>query len=431
MPTTKSVSCFFIAVLLFLSLGCARAIRSATRLQSIEARTLMLELATPNPPLVLDVRDSEDFQKGHIPGARSVQAKDVEAFVFRSDISPKRTVVVVCYSGHLSSFAGASASAWHRGPVKDLAGGMEAWNAQGLAISQGNGETVPSEMLAPATKVMSWSQQMVASVLFAFVKPLYMLICLLLILALRKARSAPMRLLFWALVCFDLGEAFCALDYLFSSGSHVLIAPLDLLHGLGMVGMGVLAPWALFRLADDRVLHYGDPKLVCSIQRFCGNCWKRQQAQCGLHQLFLYTQPALLILALLPLSIAIIPPHYVTNVFGTSVLYGAPILNEMVELWGYSILGSLCFLITFLVLLKGPSSTHRAELPFFLGLGFSGFAVFRFFLHTAFRHSVNISDFWEEITELIAICAIALALYIFRSSLGLVDKKATPAVEEA
>lgn len=105
------------------------------------------------------------------------------------------------------------------------------------------------------------------------------------------------------------------------------------------------------------------------------------------------------------------------------MLYGAPIYNELVELWGYSLLGALCFLVTFLVLFQGPTTTRRAELPFFIGLGFSGFAVFRFFLHTAFRTSVHVSDFWEEITELIAIGTIALALYTFRSPLGLGENR--------
>lgn len=422
-----SRSCIFrnvllLAMFLLLGTGCSNTLHWVLRIPSLSPEQLSDQLDGPNPPLILDIRNTPDYQEGHIPGAKSINLEGIEGYLSRISVPLNRPVVVVCYTGKLSTLGAAAAAAWHRGEVHDLAGGMEAWSTQSRNVEWGEGDVIPTELTKAPEKRMNRFHQGVAFFIAAFIKPFYMLLCFILILVLARTSSTPLRLLFWGLVCFDVGEAFCALDLFFGTPGNP-IAPLDLLHGAGMVGMGVLVPWGLMRLADERVVRYGELSQACVVQRFCGLCWKHQQVSCGLHRLFIFTLPALALLSLIPLSFAPRPVHYVSQVFRTTVYYGAPLINECVELWGYTILGSLSFLMTWLMLRGGgPESTRRAELPFFLGIGFSSFAIFRFFLHEVFRQTVHGSDFWEELTETIAISGIALLLFVFRKQLDLLDR---------
>lgn len=402
---------------LLFSAGCERALRLAVRIDSVDPADLAVRLSEADPPLVLDLRDAGEFARGHVPGARRVSVEGLEGYLSRALLAPERAVVLVCEDGLLSQFAGASAAARHAGPVLDVAGGVAAWNESGLPLEAGSGEVVPAKWLEPAVRSSSRVEQTVAFASAFVLKPAYMLLCLVLILVLAQSTSTPMRMLFWGLVSFEAGELFCALNYYFHPRGGWL-HPLDLVHGAGMAGMGVLVSRALFRLADERVLHYGDPAQTCAVQRFCGRCWKRQEAPCGLHRLFLVTLPALAVLSLIPLSVPVRPLHFVTSIFGTWADYGEPLLNMLVEQQGYALFGAACFLWALARLRGGPGSTRRAELPFFLGLGFASFALFRFLLRNAFHDAPHWADFWEEMTEFVAIAGLGLFLLFFRGPLG-------------
>jgi len=396
-----------LALILLGSLGCERTLRIAARVQSLSPREAQ------GAPVILDVRAPEEYQAGHIPGALSVPAEGVAGYLSRCPLSMDQPLLLVCEHGKLSQVTGAEARGWHRGPLRDIAGGMEAWRQAGLPVVKGPGEAPPQALLATPVRVLSHFEQIITFVSGCIIKPTYMLASLLLILALRKRRG-PLALLRWGLICFLVGETFCALDY--ALGKPGLLRPLDLIHGLGMALMGALAPWALFRLADERVLHYGDPAQTCTIQRFCGECWKRQRVPCLGHRLFRITLPALMLLSLIPLSAPLQTSSYTAQVLGSPVPFGSALFNEMVELWVYALLGILGFLVA-LLRLRGSADTRRAELPFFLGLGFSSFATFRFLLHNAFIEAQHGSSFWEEVTELVAILGLGYLFYALRGPL--------------
>lgn len=433
MASTNSVSrslsfawCLRLAILfLGLNMGCSKVLKLALHIPSLSTTQLTERLASPNAPLVVDMRKDKDYQAGHIKGAKAIPLAGIGGYLARNPLPLDRSVVLVCYRGNLSKLGASEAAAWHRGEVFDLDGGMTAWIAQGGNLEQGPGEIVPPELTQVPVRPLSLLAQGVVSALAVFVKPLYMMVCLVLIWVLAQAKSTPLRMLFWGLVCFEVGETFCALDYLFFSHNRPL-AIVDLLHGLGMVAMGVLIPWGLMRLADERVVRYGDTTHSCIIQRFCGECWKQGPVSCGLHRIFLWALPAFALLSLIPLTFAPHPAHYVSQVFNTVVHYGSPIFNDLVELQLYAVIGCICFLVAWFMLHgRGPESTRRAELPFFVGIGFSSFAVFRFFLYEVFRQSMYKADFWEEITETLAMLGLGLMLYVYRKQLNLPKSQRT------
>jgi hydroxyacylglutathione hydrolase len=87
-------------------------------------------------PLVLDVRQRDEYERGHVPGAVHLMAGDVPE---RLGTLPKdRPIIVMCAAGYRSSVA---ASLLHQAGFEDVtwvSGGVPAWRAAGYPL-----ETAP------------------------------------------------------------------------------------------------------------------------------------------------------------------------------------------------------------------------------------------------------------------------------------------------
>src|SRR5579864_7729923 len=84
--------------------------------------------------VVVDVREAQDFAKGHIPGAINVPKEQWDR---AQGLAQDKTNVVYCYSQqcHLASNACAQFAA--RGyPVMELEGGFEVWKDHQLDIEE-------------------------------------------------------------------------------------------------------------------------------------------------------------------------------------------------------------------------------------------------------------------------------------------------------
>jgi len=90
---------------------------------------------------VLDVREGDEFQSGHIPGAYHVPRGFLEV---RADLShPKRDpnmadrsqkFLCICGGGHRSALAAQTLAAMGFDNVKSIAGGMSAWSEANLEL---------------------------------------------------------------------------------------------------------------------------------------------------------------------------------------------------------------------------------------------------------------------------------------------------------
>lgn len=99
-------------------------------LQTVAPRPLWDLLRGENPPLICDVREPREFQRAHIPGARSLPLPDV--LIGPVDLPHDQPIVLACRTGRRSTRA---AQALHRQGFKDvrvLSGGLVAWEAAGL-----------------------------------------------------------------------------------------------------------------------------------------------------------------------------------------------------------------------------------------------------------------------------------------------------------
>jgi rhodanese-related sulfurtransferase len=92
---------------------------------------------------LLDVREPEEWEAGHAPGAQHVPMYEVPARL--GELPADRDVVVVCRSGIRSArvVEFLLANGWQR--VSNLAGGMEDWAAAGRPLVTDTG--VPARVL--------------------------------------------------------------------------------------------------------------------------------------------------------------------------------------------------------------------------------------------------------------------------------------------
>lgn len=84
--------------------------------------------------LLLDVREPEEWDAGHAPGALHIPLGQLP----QRRPEPGRRIVVVCRSGRRSAEATRALMAWGYDAV-NLAGGMQAWAAAGLPVEDPTG----------------------------------------------------------------------------------------------------------------------------------------------------------------------------------------------------------------------------------------------------------------------------------------------------
>jgi hydroxyacylglutathione hydrolase len=96
----------------------------------------VLELATAmrgsDPPLVLDVRQADEYAAGHVPGARHLMAGHVPDRL--AELPRDRAIATICASGYRASVA---ASLLRMAGFQDVAwvdGGLPTWQAAGLPV---------------------------------------------------------------------------------------------------------------------------------------------------------------------------------------------------------------------------------------------------------------------------------------------------------
>ena len=90
--------------------------------------------------VLLDVRESYEWQAGHAPGALHVSLSALAAGAALPERAAGRTLVVICRSGNRSRQASELLAARGADAV-DVIGGMRDWARQGLPVVDRHGES--------------------------------------------------------------------------------------------------------------------------------------------------------------------------------------------------------------------------------------------------------------------------------------------------
>ena len=83
---------------------------------------------------VIDVRETWEFQKGHVPGAHHIPVSTV--FARRAELARDRDLVFVCAVGQRSALACEMAAAAGLTRLFNIEGGTDAWVKEGLPVEQ-------------------------------------------------------------------------------------------------------------------------------------------------------------------------------------------------------------------------------------------------------------------------------------------------------
>jgi rhodanese-related sulfurtransferase len=103
------------------------------RTERISAPMLAEELASADPPLVLDVRSPREWASGHIRGSLNVPLNHLQERM--AEIPRDRRIAVHCAGGYRSSIAASILHQYGITRLVEMAGGLAAWEAAGLDLS--------------------------------------------------------------------------------------------------------------------------------------------------------------------------------------------------------------------------------------------------------------------------------------------------------
>ena len=85
-------------------------------------------------PLLLDVREQDEWQEGHLPGAVHVPRGNLESRIEALIPDRSREIVVYCAVGHRSAFAAKSLTELGYENVSSLIGGFTDWKRNGYDV---------------------------------------------------------------------------------------------------------------------------------------------------------------------------------------------------------------------------------------------------------------------------------------------------------
>ena len=102
--------------------------RSGAKVSVLQATQLMNQ----GKCTVLDVRNPEEFETGHIKNAKNIPLADLSKRLSELEKQKAQSVITVCASGTRSATAVAMLSRAAFTQVVSLDGGMAAWREQGL-----------------------------------------------------------------------------------------------------------------------------------------------------------------------------------------------------------------------------------------------------------------------------------------------------------
>jgi hydroxyacylglutathione hydrolase len=108
--------------------------RAVGTVRQIAAPDLQAQLATGAGPRVLDVRESAEWNAGHVAGAHLQSYRQLEQRMADLPFARDEPVAVICHSGARSSTAASLLRRHGFTDVSNVTGGMVAWREAGLPV---------------------------------------------------------------------------------------------------------------------------------------------------------------------------------------------------------------------------------------------------------------------------------------------------------
>lgn len=269
---------------------------------------------------------------------------------------------------------------------------------------------------APAVEAyltLTRSEQLAQAVAGLAVKPTYMFLSLILIVAL-TGQAAEIAALRWGLIAFLAGETFCAINFYIYRHESLLS---EYAHSYGMALAFGFVAYAALQILDHRLLHLTNGR--CAAVELCAACKRTTPAACAARRTAQFAASMFALLSLLPLAVPLAPASYLTEVFGFPYSYTRFDLYQWYETRILPLAALTCFVLAFLPLLRkhGDPIPLSTKILFSAGIGALGFSLFRVTLASMFSANLVWFEFWEETTELMFVASVGFILWQFRRTL--------------
>ncbi len=113
-----------------------------TEIEEVDASRAR-ELIDSGDPLVLDVREQDEWDEGHVPGAIHIARGNLESRIERAAPDRARPMVVYCAAGNRSAFAAKTLEELGYEDVVSLSGGFTDWKRNGFPVELATGLDAP------------------------------------------------------------------------------------------------------------------------------------------------------------------------------------------------------------------------------------------------------------------------------------------------
>jgi rhodanese-related sulfurtransferase len=379
-------------------------------------------LSQPDHGAVLvDVRPASDFQARRIEGAESWPWESIIEAASTGSAPEKyqgKRLFLICESGISSAFAAKSLIVAGTPEVWNVEGGFQSW--VGTARLPSPPEYARIKLASGETRSMPFREapglEQWAAISSSFgLLPACMLLGLLLVAVLWRARAPDLSALRWGLISFFAGKSLYAANFIaLDSRSYLL----GYLHAFGTVICFGLLSFAALEGADRRILKLSDPSGKCAAVGLCPRCSRQADVPCGLRSLSCFFLPALALLCFVPLGSDLSAVSYNTEILGSFRNDCYPVVQQVFDLRYCPAAAAVLFVIALLVLRwkrRAPVAASRILLA--AGCGALGFCFLRLFLFGAYKERLVWFDFWEEATEFILVSGCGAVLWIFRRGL--------------
>ena len=97
------------------------------------------EMIETGDPLIVDVREQDEWDEGHLPGAVHVPRGNLESRIETLAPDRERSIVVYCAAGNRSAFAAKTLGELGYAEVVSLAGGFTDWKRNGFEVDLSTG----------------------------------------------------------------------------------------------------------------------------------------------------------------------------------------------------------------------------------------------------------------------------------------------------
>jgi rhodanese-related sulfurtransferase len=107
-----------------------------TRIREVTVADVERMRAAGDPIVLLDVREEEEWRRGHLPGARHLCKGIIERDIETAVPDHEARLVLYCGGGFRSALAADALQKMGYARVESMDGGWRAWTAAGLAVTR-------------------------------------------------------------------------------------------------------------------------------------------------------------------------------------------------------------------------------------------------------------------------------------------------------